>query len=52
MVKEGMDDEGEGERDVNLCEVGKGKDIKELLEEYVMGEDDGKGYLGVGVYND
>lgn len=37
--------------DFNLKELPKPKDIKEFLDQYVIGQDDAKRYLSVAVYN-
>lgn len=37
--------------DLNLKELPKPKDIKEFLDQYVIGQDDAKRYLSVAVYN-
>ena len=37
--------------DSNLSELPKPKDIKEFLDQYVIGQDDAKRYLAVAVYN-
>ena len=37
--------------DLELKELPKPKDIKEFLDQYVIGQDDAKRYLSVAVYN-
>ena len=37
--------------DLNLAELPKPKDIKDFLDQYVIGQDDAKRYLSVAVYN-
>ena len=51
IVKEAMHHQGQGPTDLNLSELPKPKDIKELLDQYVIGQDDAKRYLAVAVYN-
>ena len=41
----------QGQTDLNLSELPKPKDIKEFLDQYVIGQDDAKRYLAVAVYN-
>lgn len=51
IVKEAMHHQGQGKTDLNLSELPKPKDIKEFLDQYVIGQDDAKRYLAVAVYN-
>lgn len=51
IVKETMHHQGQGPTDLNLSELPKPKDIKEFLDQYVIGQDDAKRYLAVAVYN-
>ena len=51
IVKEAMHHQGQGQTDLNLSEIPKPKDIKEFLDQYVIGQDDAKRYLAVAVYN-
>lgn len=51
IVKEAMYHQGQGPTDLNLSELPKPKDIKEFLDQYVIGQDDAKRYLAVAVYN-
>jgi len=51
IVKEAMHHQGQGPADLNLSELPKPKDIKEFLDQYVIGQDDAKRYLAVAVYN-
>ncbi len=58
IVKENVltDDDTVGEKsvgkfDTNLKNVPKPKEIKEYLDQYVIGQDDAKRYLAVSVYN-
>lgn len=51
IVKEAMHHQGQGQTDLNLFELPKPKDIKEFLDQYVIGQDDAKRYLAVAVYN-
>lgn len=51
IVKEAMHHQGQGPTDLNLSELPKPKDIKEFLDQYVIGQDDAKRYLAVAVYN-
>ena len=51
IVKEAMHHQGQGPTDLNLSEIPKPKDIKEFLDQYVIGQDDAKRYLAVAVYN-
>lgn len=51
IVKEAMHHQGQGPTDLNLSELPKPKDIKEFLDQYVIGQDDAKCYLAVAVYN-
>lgn len=51
IVKEAMHHQGKGQTDLNLSELPKPKDIKEFLDQYVIGQDDAKRYLAVAVYN-
>ena len=51
IVKEAMHHQGQGPTDLNLSELRKPKDIKEFLDQYVIGQDDAKRYLAVAVYN-
>lgn len=51
IVKEAMHHQGQGPTDLNLSELPKPKDIKEFLDQYVIGQDDAKRYLAVAGYN-
>ena len=51
IVQEAMHHQGQGPTDLNLSEIPKPKDIKEFLDQYVIGQDDAKRYLAVAVYN-
>ena len=51
IVKEAMHHQGQGPTDLNLSELPKPKDMKEFLDQYVIGQDDAKRYLAVAVYN-
>lgn len=51
IVKEAVHHQGQGQTDLNLSELPKPKDIKEFLDQYVIGQDDAKRYLAVAVYN-
>ena len=51
IVKEAMHQQGTGSIDLNLAELPKPKEIKEFLDQYVIGQDDAKRYLAVAVYN-
>lgn len=51
IMKEAMHHQGQGPTDLNLSELPKPKDIKEFLDQYVIGQDDAKRYLAVAVYN-
>ena len=51
IVKEAMHHQGQGPTDLNLSELPKPKDIKEFLDQYVIGQDDAKRYLAVAVDN-
>lgn len=51
IVKEAMHHQWQGPTDLNLSELPKPKDIKEFLDQYVIGQDDAKRYLAVAVYN-
>lgn len=51
IVKEAMHHQGKEKTDLNLSELPKPKDIKEFLDQYVIGQDDAKRYLAVAVYN-
>lgn len=51
IVKEAMHHQGQGQTNLNLSELPKPKDIKEFLDQYVIGQDDAKRYLAVAVYN-
>lgn len=50
IVQEAMRQKGSN-TDLNLAELPKPKDIKDFLDQYVMGQDDAKRYLSVAVYN-
>lgn len=52
IVKEAMHQNASSAAgDLNLKELPKPKDIKEFLDQYVIGQDDAKCYLSVAVYN-
>ena len=50
IVQEAMKPEAKT-GDLNLKELPKPKDIKDFLDQYVIGQDDAKRYLSVAVYN-
>lgn len=50
IVQEAMRQKGNS-TDLNLSELPKPKDIKDFLDQYVIGQDDAKRYLSVAVYN-
>ena len=50
IVQEAMRQKGRN-TDLNLAELPKPKDIKDFLDQYVIGQDDAKRYLSVAVYN-
>lgn len=50
IVQEAMQQKGKAEN-LNLSELPKPKDIKDFLDQYVIGQDDAKRYLSVAVYN-
>lgn len=50
IVQEAMRQKGNS-TDLNLAELTKPKDIKDFLDQYVIGQDDAKRYLSVAVYN-
>ena len=47
--KSGTNKKGEGK--VNLKDVPKPKDIKDYLDQYIIGQDDAKRFMSVAVYN-
>ncbi len=51
IVKEAMHQQSKGGPELNLSELPKPKDIKDFLDQYVIGQDDAKRYLAVAVYN-
>ena len=53
MVREALDKEGNGDSrfNVSLDNIPKPREIKEYLDQYVIGQDDAKRYLSVAVYN-
>lgn len=51
IVQEAMKAETAGTGNLNLDELPKPKDIKDFLDQYVIGQDDAKRYLSVAVYN-
>ena len=51
IVKEAKPHQKQGAGNLNLSELPKPKDIKEFLDQYVIGQDDAKRYLSVAVYN-
>lgn len=52
IVKEAMhQNSASAAGELNLKELPKPKDIKEFLDQYVIGQDDAKRYLSVAVYN-
>lgn len=51
IVKEAMHQQGKRGPELNLSELPKPKDIKDFLDQYVIGQDDAKRYLAVAVYN-
>ena len=50
IVQEAMRQKGNS-TDLNLAELPKPKDIKDFLDQYVIGQDDAKRYLSVAVYS-
>lgn len=50
IVQEAMRQKGSN-TDLNLAELPKPKDIKDFLDQHVIGQDDAKRYLSVAVYN-
>ena len=50
IVQEAMRQKGNSTA-LNLAELPKPKDIKDFLDQYVIGQDDAKRYLSVAVYN-
>lgn len=50
IVQEAMQQKGKA-GNLNLSELPKPKDIKDFLDQYVIGQDDAKRYLSVAVYN-
>ena len=51
IVKESMKKAGAGVPDLKWDELPRPKEIKEFLDQYVIGQDDAKRYLSVAVYN-
>ena len=52
IVQEALHQHGNSSAgNLNLKELPKPKDIKEFLDQYVIGQDDAKRYLSVAVYN-
>lgn len=53
LVREALDKEGNGDSrfNVSLDNIPKPREIKEYLDQYVIGQDDAKRYLSVAVYN-
>lgn len=51
IVQEAMHQKKGAPGELNLSELPKPKDIKEFLDQYVIGQDDAKRYLSVAVYN-
>lgn len=53
LVREALDKEGSGSSqfNVSLDNIPKPREIKEYLDQYVIGQDDAKRYLSVAVYN-
>ena len=51
IVEEVMGRQQKKADDLNLQELPKPKDIKDFLDQYVIGQDDAKRYLSVAVYN-
>ena len=51
IVKEAMHHQGQGPTDLNLSELPKPKDIKEFLDQYVIGQEKAKKVMSVAVYN-
>ncbi len=50
IVQEAMRQKGSS-TELNLADLPKPKDIKDFLDQYVIGQDDAKRYLSVAVYN-
>ena len=51
IVQEIVGEQQKKADDLNLQELPKPKDIKDFLDQYVIGQDDAKRYLSVAVYN-
>ncbi len=51
IVQEAMKQKSGKAGDLDMNELPKPKDIKEFLDQYVIGQDDAKRYLSVAVYN-
>lgn len=51
IVQEAMQHNEQSASGLNLKELPKPKDIKDFLDQYVIGQDDAKRYLSVAVYN-
>lgn len=51
IVQEALRQRGNASDDLNLKELPKPKEIKNFLDQYVIGQDDAKRYLSVAVYN-
>ena len=51
IIKEAMKQSQKDNNDLKWEELPKPKDIKEFLDQYVIGQDDAKRYLAVAVYN-
>lgn len=51
IVQEALQQKGAAASGLNLNELPKPKDIKDFLDQYVIGQDDAKRYLSVAVYN-
>lgn len=51
LVKDAMHRQKAAPGELNLEELPKPKEIKEFLDQYVIGQDDAKRYLSVAVYN-
>lgn len=51
IVNETFKNSGKSELDINLHSLPKPKQIKEFLDQYVIGQDNAKRYLSVSVYN-
>ena len=51
IMQEAMHQKKGAPGELNLKELPKPKEIKEFLDQYIIGQDDAKRYLSVAVYN-